>query len=144
MELYKKVRDYRIRNKIKQEELAKTIGITVATLSRLENNKHKPNSLTKAKIERVLENENIPFKSYFVSFEVMRDERLSDADKTLYGVIATHCYHFGDCNLTNEELAKELNYIPSVVARALQKLVETGYVAIKNVKQKRIIKLKRC
>lgn len=50
MNVGKVIKAYRIHNEISLRELSKTIGISAATMSRIENNNFKPDLITFQKI----------------------------------------------------------------------------------------------
>ena len=54
MNLIKRLETYRLKNKITQQELAKKLGVTFATVNRWFNDKSKPNKIQIYHIEQLL------------------------------------------------------------------------------------------
>ena len=54
-ELGQKIFDYRVENKLTQEEFAEKVGVTLQTISNIENGYQNASKFTRARIERVLQ-----------------------------------------------------------------------------------------
>lgn len=54
MDLIKRLENYRLENKIPQEELAQKLGVSFSTVNRWLNKKSKPNKIQSYHIEKLL------------------------------------------------------------------------------------------
>jgi len=55
MDLIKRLENYRLENKISQEQLAKKLGVAFATVNRWLNDKAKPNKIQSYHIQKLID-----------------------------------------------------------------------------------------
>ena len=68
------------------------------------------------------------FQSIAVPVSILRDSRIEDSGKLLYGLVRSRSAGFGYCTAKNKEFAFQLNLSVKRVSFLLGKLEQLGYL----------------
>ena len=68
------------------------------------------------------------FRSIVIPVSILRDSRIEDSGKLLYGLVRSKAVGFGYCTAKNKEFAFQLNLSAKRVSFLLGRLEQLGYI----------------